>query len=666
MSQLPQEVVLPSWTHTPDQITAGVRQLEHDAVALADRIGAIAEPTLDNVLVPWKEFFDQFTWAECQYTFYQDMSPDKALRDAATEAEKQLQKTWIDLLMRKDVYEVFKKLATVLETDPRADDEDKRYVANEIRDYERAGLGKPEDQQQRIRALKVEVSGLENDFSSNCNEENGFVEFTAAELEGVPQDVIDGFKKNGDKYQMTFRYPDVLPVLRYANNQETRKRAYLGNEAKNPANGPLLEKIVQLRYKLGQELGYDTYLNYVLEKRMAKNQTNVLDFLEDLRAKLHPGGEAEVAKMLEFKNKDLEARGLPRQDQYYFWDLGYYNEKLLKEQYAVDNLKIAEYFPLEHVLQALFAIYETIFNIEIKKLDPPADKLWHPDAQVYAIYQDGGYMGSLYIDLHPREGKYTHAANFGINPGHENRDGSRHHPVTVLLCNFSKPTKDKPSLLKHSEVTTLAHEAGHGLHNILSVTRYAAHHGTNLERDAVELMSQILEYWTWTKDELKKLSKHYQTGEPLPDNLIDDLIRTKNVNQALFNLRQLHFATFDMKLHTCASQQAIDLLDMMKLWNEYREELTHISADGERLPGYASFAHMLGYCSGYYGYLYLSVFALDIYFSLFADDPLNVENGVRYRDTILRRGGSRDTMDNLIELLGREPNAEAFTKELGI
>lgn len=668
-------IIYPSWTHTPQQIKDDMKVLEKEARDLNDKVAKIEDPTVENVLKPWKEFDDSFTRRELVLTFYQDMSTDKALRDAARDAENESRQTWVELLMRRDVYGVLKKLLVKLEADPNADADDLRFLKREVENFERAGLALPDDKFERVKAIKLELGKLLTEFSTNQNEEKDFIEFTLEELDGVPQDTIDGFEKIGDKYRMTYKYPDVIPTMKYAHNQETRKRAFLGSQSKSPQNGPILEKMIKLRFELAKLLGYDTYSNYVLEQRMAKNQTNVLNFLNDLKEKLAPLGKQDLKRMLDFKNKDLKERGLPVQDKLYLWDNAYYNEKLLEKEYLVDNLKVAEYFPLTETLATMFSFYEKIFDIKVVKLSEdelPEGALWHKDAQLFAIYQNvargekkNEYMGLLYLDLHPREGKYSHAANFGIDPGHENPDGSRHTPVTVLLCNFTKPTKEKPLLMMHSEVVTMFHELGHGIHNILSKTRYSTHHGTHVERDFVECPSQMLEYWTWLKDELKKLSRHYKTGEPMDDGLIDDLIRTKNVNLGLHNLRQLHFALFDMTLHTKTEEKDIEALDLFKLWNELRFELVGLDDDNNPTPGYASFGHIAGgYESGYYGYLYSNVFALDIYYTLFKQNPMDIDNGIRYRDIVLKRGGSKDSMDNLKELLGREPNAEAFTKEI--
>ncbi|KAK6454064.1 oligopeptidase [Scheffersomyces xylosifermentans] len=668
----------PLWNHTAEQVGKIAEELIKEEKDTYDHIATVENPTLDNVLKPYVRLQHKNYLLENQVTFYQYVSANKELRDASTKAEEAMEQASIEQSLRVDVFKVFSKLHDTIKDDVSIDAETKRLVDKVVKYYKRNGLNLPEEQREQIKKLKKELSTLSVTFSKNMNEEKDFVLYTTEELDGVPKDVVDQFEKvteNGvEKHKMTFKYPDLHPVLKHAKNQATRKSAFIANQNKCPENAQILDKIIRTRFELAQLLGYKTYSEYVLEDRMAKNQKTVLDFLDDLKQKLVPLGQKELNAMKEFKNKDLAARGLESQDQYYIWDSNYYNELLLEQEYKVDNTKISEYFPMDETIEKMLGFYETLFDMKFVKIDKPAEgATWHEDVKQFAVYQNIKYgkpslefMGWIYFDLHPREGKYGHAANFGIGAGFLEEDGvTRHTPVTTLVCNFTKPTAGKPSLLKHDEVTTFFHELGHGVHNILSQTKYARFHGTHVERDFVETPSQMLEFWTWSKDELRNLSSHYKTKEPINDELIDQLIKSKHVNTGLFNLRQLHFGLFDMKLHTTATKEELDALDLTKEWNEMRDEIALVSSDHIPTKGYASFGHIAGgYESGYYGYLYSSVYSADIYYTLFKKDPMNVQNGIRYRDIILKRGGSRDIIDNLVELLGRQPNSDAFLEEI--
>jgi len=332
---------------------------------------------------------------------------------------------------------------------------------------------------------------------------------------------------------------------------------------------------------------------------MAKTPKTVWDFLNDLKTRLTPGGAKEAAHLLELKKKDHEARGLPFDGNYYLWDHRFYDRLMVEQEYSIDENAIAEYFPLKPTVGGMLRIFEELFGLVFVELTPedrkrlsPSGKAedisWHEDVIIFSVWDDAGegdgFVGYLYLDLHPRPGKYGHAANFNLQPGFVKPDGSRRYPATALVCNFSKPTATKPSLLKHDEVVTLFHELGHGIHDLAGRTRFARFHGTSTVRDFVEAPSQMLENWCWTPAQLKALSSHYKTEAPIPDDLIEKLIATKHVNDALFNLRQLHFGLFDMTVHTPKTHKDVEALDVPTLYNDLRVEISGLKgpeAQGE-------------------------------------------------------------------------------------
>jgi len=296
-----------------------------------------------------------------------------------------------------------------------------------------------------------------------------------------------------------------------------------------------------------------------------------------------------------------------------------------------------------------------------------ARDVWHPEVQQFAVWEkdakdESGFVGYCYLDLFPRDGKYSHAAVWGLFPGYELPNGGRHYPLTAMVANLAKSTPDRPALMRHDDVTTFFHEMGHVFHGLLSRTRYARFHGTAVARDFVEAPSQMLENWCWEPEVLKKMSSHYETQEPLSDDLIAKIIKSRYVNVGLFYLRQLFFANFDLLVHN----NSLDVdTDYTKLWNELRQEISLVKG-GEYQPGQGTFGHIVGgYDAGYYGYTYSLVFAADMYTTVFKKDPLDPKLGRLYRDKILLVGGSRDEMDSLKDFLGREPNPEAFIDEIG-
>lgn len=380
---------------------------------------------------------------------------------------------------------------------------------------------------------------------------------------------------------------------------------------------------------------------------MAKTPKTVDDFLRDLRSRLSDGGVSEINTLKDLKKKDLESRGEKSDDRYYLWDHRFYDRMMEEKDYSLDQQLISEYFPLQTTIQGMLEIFEELFGlvfVEITGSDRDnispsgkgSDIVWHDEVQVFSVWDDegegGGFVGYLYLDLFPRQGKYGHAANFNLQPGFITEKGTRRYPATALVCNFSKPTPKKPSLLKHDEVTTLFHELGHGIHDLVSRTTYSRFHGTSTVRDFVEAPSQMLENWCWAPSQLKSLSHHYSSLSPeyleawkeqagsvngankpedkIPDELISNLIKTKNLNGALFNLRQLHFGLFDMFIHEPESHDALEKVKISEKYNGLRKEICHLDGpevlgEGDRWGnGQATFGHLMGgYDAGYYGYL---------------------------------------------------------------
>ncbi|KAI5954788.1 PRD1 [Candida theae] len=669
--KLVKEQHYPQWNQTPEEVLKLANDYALQEKQLFDTIASVEEPTVENVLNPFTKFYNEVEFPINQITFYQHVSADKKLRDASTEAEQILDQNSIEQWSRYDVYSVLKSLKDKkLDLDP----ESQRFLDKTVLEFERKGLALTDAKREKVKKLQVELSDLKVKFAKNLGEDTGCVYLTKEELEGVPEVVLKQYEEveseGQTKLKVTFKYPDIIPLFQHASKGETRKIANIAYGTRCSANEEILTKIIKLRFQIAKELGYNTFADFALEVKLAKSKDTVLNFLNDLRDKLTPVGESELQVLKDLKSKDLEARGLAPEKEFYSWDFAYYDQRLLEQKYQVDSLKISEYFPLQSTIKKMLGFYETIMDAKFVKLSPKPTEVWHEDVEMYAVFKNIKfgtleYVGVIYFDLHPREGKYGHAANFGIGPGYLNQNGTRKNPETVLVCNFTKPTKTTPSLLKHNEVVTFFHELGHGIHNMLSQTKYAKFHGTNVEYDFVEAPSQMLEYWVWSKNEIRSLSSHHETGKPISDDLIDSLIKTKHVNTGLSNLRQLFFGLFDMSVHSIESEEEIAKLDLFKTWNTLRRDVTLLPDGNNPTKGYCSFGHIAGgYEAGYYGYLYSQVFAADIYYTLFKEDPMNTENGIRYRDIVLKRGGSREIMDNLEEVLGRKPNSEAFLSEI--
>ncbi|KAL5419571.1 hypothetical protein PMIN03_000474 [Paraphaeosphaeria minitans] len=703
----------PTFTATPDSLVSDTKKLIDRSRNIQDAIVkdvTAASANFKNVLLPVALDDNKMAIESHIIGFYQAVSTDKALRDASTEAEKLLDDFSIESSMRDDV---FKLIDAVLKKKESLDPESQRLLEKDHKSYIRNGLNlDPGAQRDRFKEIKQRLSAISIEFQKNLNEEQAGIWFTREELDGVPEDVVDGLKvgegENKDKFWLTFKYPDLFPTLKYATNAETRKRVFVENENKCNDNVPLFREAILLRDEAARLLGYNNHAEFRIEDKMAKTTKTVNDFLGDLRTRLAPGGQAEIKKLLELKQEDLNTRRLgDDSSKYFLWDHRYYDRLMLERDFQLDQQIIAEYFPLQTTIQGMLKIFEELFGlafVEITGDDRTAladggkgsDIVWHEDVQVFSVWDDegegAGFVGYLYLDLFPRDGKYGHAANFNLQPGYIDENGKRRYPATALVCNFSKPTPKKPSLLKHDEVVTLFHELGHGIHDLVSKTIYSRFHGTNTVRDFVEAPSQMLENWCWTPSQLRSLSHHYshlspeyeaaykeasgadkKPAEQIPNSLIANLISTKHVNDALFNLRQLHFGMFDMTVHEPKSHEGIKELDITSTYNQLRHDISQLdgpeasSGDWKWGNGQATFGHLIGgYDAGYYGYLSSQVYSTDMFYSVFKEDPMNGKEGRRYRHTVLERGGSKEEMDILEEFLGRKPSTEAFYKELGI
>ncbi|KAI1857644.1 hypothetical protein JX265_011059 [Neoarthrinium moseri] len=687
----------PTFTGTKDSIVKDAKDLCDSTRSLLDKIVAdvsVEKASFASVLKPMTEDEDQSGLSGRILGFYQYVSSNADLRNASTEAETIMDEFGIECNMREDVFQLVDAVAKrQKEQEPDLDPESLRLLDKERKNYIKNGLGLPKGpQRDRFKEIKTRLSQIGIEFQKNLNEEDSGLWFTKEELVGVPEDVVDNLEKgsgeNDGKVKLSFKYPDLFPTLKFAQNSETRKKVFIANENKLNENIPLFREAILLRDEAARMLGYPNHATLRIEDKMSKEPATVNTFLADLRKRLAPGGVKEKEHLLALKKKDEESRGVETDDKYYLWDHRFYDRMMVEQEYSIDETKIAEYFPLQNTVRGMLKIFEELFGLVFVELDAAErakisptgkaeDIAWHEDVIIFSVWDDSsegdGFVGYLYLDLHPRQGKYGHAANFNLQPGFLQPDGSRRYPATALVCNFSKPTPTKPSLLKHDEVVTLFHELGHGIHDLAGRCKYSRFHGTSTVRDFVEAPSQMLENWCWTPSQLKALSKHYETGEPIPDDLIKKQIATKHVNDALFNLRQLHFGIFDMTVHTPESHEELEKMDFSKLYNELRSEIAGLDgpeALGEPSTwgnGQATFGHLIGgYDAGYYGYLSSLVYSTDMFYSIFKTNPMDGKEGRRYRHTVLERGGSQDEMTTLEQFLGRKPSSEAFYRDLGV
>lgn len=548
----------------------------------------------------------------------------------------------------------------------------KTILEHSLRDFRLSGIDLPEDKQKRYGEIQMRLSELTSRFSNQLlDATQAWTKHVTDEaaLAGLPdsakaQMAQTAKAKELDGWLISLEFPSYYAVMTYADDRALREEVYAayctrasdqGPNAGQFDNGPLMSEILDLRRELARLLGFDSYAELSLATKMAETGEQVLGFLRDLAARSKPFAEKDLAELRAFAAEqgcsDLSS-----------WDVGYYSEKLRQSRYSISQEQLRAYFPIDKVLTGLFAIVQRLYGIEIRELSD--FDTWHPDVRLFEIREHGEHVGRFFFDLYARPNKRGGAWMDGARDRRRNAAGELISPVANLVCNFTPAVEGKPALLTHDEVTTLFHEFGHGLHHLLTRIEHAGVSGiSGVPWDAVELPSQFMENWCWEPEGLELISGHYQTGEPLPEDLLAKMLAAKNFQSGMMMARQLEFSLFDFELHVHHG----DGRSVLEVLEAIREEVSVMRPPAyNRFPN--SFSHIFagGYAAGYYSYKWAEVLSADAFSRFEEDGVFNPVTGQAFREAILARGGSQEPMLLFVDFRGREPSIDALLRHLGL
>ncbi|MGR6748166.1 oligopeptidase A [Aeromonas veronii] len=660
----------------PEQVQPAVIQAIADCKQKISDVLAQRNPhTWDSLIAPLEEVNDRLSRIWSPVSHLNSVLNSEALREAHDACLPLLSEFQTYVGQHGGLYQAYLALSQS-DDFPLLSGAQRKEIQNTLRDFRLSGIGLPAEAQQRYGEIQARLSELASRFSNNVlDATQGWHKLVAdeAELAGLPDSVRAAARqmaelKGKEGWLFTLDIPSYLPVMMYADNRELRAEMYEAFTTRASDQGPnagkwdnsaIMSELLTLRCELAQLLGFANYAELSLATKMADKTEQVVSFLTDLAAKSLPQGKAELEEIRAFA---AEQHG---QSELAAWDLAYYAEKLKQHKFSISDEQLRPYFPASKVVKGLFEVVKRVFGMKVR--ERLGIDTWHPDVRFYDIFDaEDELRGSFYLDLYAREHKQG-GAWMDVCLGRRYRqDGSLQKPVAYLTCNFNGPVDGKPALFTHNEVVTLFHEFGHGIHHMLTRIDVAGVAGINgVAWDAVELPSQFLENWCWESEALAFISGHYETGEPLPADLLEKMLTARNFQAAMQMLRQLEFALFDFRLHQ--EFDPANPAQLPALLDEVRSQVAVMTP-----PAFNRFQHSFshifagGYAAGYYSYKWAEVLSADA-FSRFEEEGIfNPATGQSFLKNILEKGGSKEPMELFRAFRGREPKVDALLRHSGI
>lgn len=632
------------------------------------KIKKVTTPTFDNTIFALEHVSDLLDQTSGVYFNLHSAEATPELSALASEISVLCSGFSSDIFLDQDL---FKKVQYVHERQEGLNSEQKKLLDDTYKAFVRNGALLSNADKEKLRKMDAELSQLSPKFADNVLKATNAFELKITnreDLEGLPQMIQDAAfahaKEKGyaNTWLVTLDAPSMVPFLKYSKKRELREKIWRAYNSRCVSgefdNQGVIKKIISLKKERSKLLGFETYADYVLEERMAQNKNRVFQFLNELVQVSKPAAQRELQELKDFAKKKANLEDLRP------WDTAYFSELLQKEKYDFDEQLLRPYFPLEKVIQGVFDVASKLYQLTFKPVQDIA--VYHPDVKTFEVHNknDDSYVGLFYCDFFPRSTKKGGAWMTDFRKQGLNIDHKIEEPHVSIVCNFTKPTPQEPSLLTFDEVSTLFHEFGHSLHGLLSKCTYKSLSGTSVYWDFVELPSQFMENFLLEKEVLDLFAVHYKTGEKIPQEMIDKLKKSARFHAGLFSLRQLNFALLDMKWYTLEKAESVDV-------EKFEEEATQETRIFEPIEGMnmsCGFSHIFagGYSAGYYSYKWAEVLDADA-FEFFKEKGLfNKEVTSSFRQNVLSRGGTEHPMNLYKKFRGREPDPKALLRRDGL
>ena len=645
-------------------IRAAIEEAERNVEAIAT---STEEPTFENTIEALEHADRRLSRVSAIMTNLNECCTNEALQEVVLRMEPEITRFSMKVVTDERLYNRVKKVSESSEYSEYPEyPEKKTLLDNTLKSFRRHGVVLPEAERERYKRNAEELSELQLRFGQNAlaDQNDWTLHLTdEADLEGLPVAVCDAAREEAKSHGLegwlfTLAAPSYNPFMTYSARRALREKMYraygsIGGRGNEHDNNGVIRRIVELRAEQARLLGYDTYCDYVLEDRMVQSLPNLRRFMDDLKSAVLPAAKKDLADLSGVSGKS----GISG------WDISYLSEKLKQQRYDFDSEALRPYFPLAAVREGIFGLYGRLYNLRFE--EDKSIPVYHEDVKVYRVsqlptahYPLSTELGLLYLDMHPRPSKRSGAwmTEFRGQYGAV-------RPQIQVVCNFSKPTADTPSLLRFSEVETFMHEMGHAMHGMLSEVQYESLSGTNVKRDFVEMPSQVMENWCYEPEFLATFAHHYKTGEPLPTEYIDKIRAAQNHMAGWLCLRQLNLGFTDIAFHTMGTESGE--------WRAENIEAAAMTNLLPRVPGCCTatnFSHIFGggYASGYYGYKWAEVLDADIFSRFKQDGIFNRDTAEAFRREILSRGGSEHPAVLFKNFMGREPDNKALLKRMNL